>query len=535
MTPLAQESSTDLDRLPPALAELVRRPKRLSAQKLWSALEQSEKTAALESFARRPADRRKLVKVVAAARNFRENTITRWDNSKIVQWVTPLKLENWLANSLLRAMHVQRRREMLAYFLDALGLPNQDGVPLEDGEKFPGHDPGESVVHAAANDLVVEHGLRRVLVYFLTLTLQRVPFATHLASWMDELSEPVGTDSEAEMEAIAPEGEEGGETESDPARHRSFTTLDRMLIEAMVDSKQGVVGSLEEDEVDDAVDEFVNLNGREHHRYFHVGFRDVLFDRLPSRQLPARNKNRERWYWAGAILGWARVESWADIVAAYDQNQVVRSLGDGADFATDEAARHVVHALKQGGRSAEVANFVQVKAFFSSPVSSTRLFQEMLSIGTALLRRGDVGEAQAVLDVLVRAAHELEMDGVAPASPLLVTARRRRAHCLQRLLEHNQARRILQELLTLDPGPNHRSMVHADLGLLAGKFNSLEDVCLPRHGSELPDFLDRLQEGREHFRKAAESGRAVFGSWALLSRCPVARREGTGSWQRRLR
>lgn len=504
MTSSKPASSSTLDLLPPALAGLVRRPKRLSAQKLWNALEKSERSSALESFIRTPKDRKKLVRIVADARNFREDTIARWDNSRIVQWAEPLKLENWLANSLLHAMHVERRREMLAYFLDALSIPNEDGVPIEDGEDegFTRDDPGEPVVHAAANELVAEHGLRRVVVYFLTLVLQQVPFATHLWSWMDELSEPVGTASQAGTEAMP---QEGTETESDPARHRSFTTLDRILIEAMVDSKQGVVGSLEEDEVDDAVDEFVNLNGRRQHSYFHLGFRDILFDRPPSQRLPASNKNRERWYWAGAILGWARVESWAKIVAAYDDNQVVQGLGDGTDFATDEAARHVVNALKQEGRPAEVVNFVQINALLSSPASSPRLFQKMLSIGTELLSHGDVGEAQAVFDVLVRAAQRLEAEGVAPASPLFVTARRRRAHCLQRLLEHNQARRILEELLTLDPGSNHRAMVHADLGLLAGKFNSLEDVCLPLHKSDLPDFLDRLHEGREHYRKAAES------------------------------
>jgi len=180
MTSREPTSSSNLGLLPPALAELVQRPKRLSAQRLWGALEKNEKSAALATFTRTPEDRRKLVRVVAAARNFRENTITHWDNSKIVQWAQPLKLENWLAGSLLHAMHVERRREMLAQFLNAIGIPNQDGVPVEDDEQFGRRDPGDSVVHAAANDLVVEHGLRRVVVYFLTLASQRVPFEAHL-------------------------------------------------------------------------------------------------------------------------------------------------------------------------------------------------------------------------------------------------------------------------------------------------------------------------------------------------------------------
>ncbi len=47
-------------------------------------------------------------------------------------------------------------------------------------------------------------------------------------------------------------------------------------------------------------------------------------------------------------------------------------------------------------------------------------------------------------------------------------------------------------------------MVQADLGLLAGKFNSLEDVCLPRDKDGLHDLLDRLREGQANFQEAVK-------------------------------
>ena len=505
MTSLQLTSSGNIDRLPPALVGLVKRPKRLSAQKLWNALEKSEKSAALESFVRRPEDRRKLVGIVADRRNFRENTISCWENSKIIRCAQLLKLANPLAKRLLREMHVERRREMLAHFLNALGVPNNDGVLVAStGERgFKTRDLEETAVHDAANDLAEEHGLRRVVVYFLTLAMDGVPFVDHLLSWMDGLSQPAEPDAQTDLAIVSQDEDEEAESENDPARHRSFTTLDRLLVYALVDSKQGVVGSLDEDEIDDAVEEFVSLNRARQHSHFHLGLRDVLFGRSPGKALAAPNRKRERWYWAGAIQGWARLESWADIVTAYDANAIIRSLGDGADFATDAAAGHVIRALRHEGRSGEVADFGKVEGLTSSPA----LFQEMLNTGTRLLRSGDAADARNTFDRLMEVVRILEEreQGFAPAYRPFLTVRRRRAHCLQRLLEHDRARRLLEDLLDLDPDPNHLAMVHADLGLLAGRFNSLEDVCLPREKEELLDHIDRLREGREHFRRSVEN------------------------------
>ena len=508
MTSPSAASSRNLDRLSSALVKLVKRPRRLSAQELWNVLEKEEKSAALQSFIRRPENRRKLVAIVADRRNFREDTVVRWENSKIIQWTQPLKLENPVANRLLHEMHLERRREMLAHFLNALGVPNNDGVLTasngEPGFEIPNLE--ESAVHEAANDLVEEHGLRRVVVYFLTLAMDRVPFITHLWTWMDGLSEPAEPDTQTDLAVMPQDDEEDDEeveSEDDPGRHRSFTTLDRLLVYALVDSKQGVVGSLDEDEIDDAVEEFVSLNGRRQHSYFHVGLRDVLFGRSPGQALSTSNRDRERWYWAGVIQGWARLESWADIVAAYDANAIIRSLGNGRDFATDAAAGHVVRALRHEGRPGEVADFGKVEGL----TSSRFLLQEMLNTGTRLLRNGDAAGARNVFDRLMEVVrfHEERESGFPAAYQPFLTVRRRRAHCLQRLLEHDRARRLLEDLLDLDPDLNHLAMVHADLGLLAGRFNSLEDVRLPRKKEELRDHVDRLREGTEHFQRSVEN------------------------------
>lgn len=505
--PLVGDSPSpgEIHALPPTLAALIAAPKRLSARRLWRALEDGEKASALKEHILQRKARDALVQSVAEARNFRTKTVRGWNDNKIVEWTLRVTPDNPLARELLHTLHVARRREMLAQFLDSLDIPNDDGIrPTGPEDERPGSGPAEADVHSAADDLAREHGLRRVVVYFLTAAILEEPYTAHLISWLTALSPDAAPPDVASSDAESAPAldDEVEEEEGDPARHRSFTTLDRLLIEAMVDARQDVVGSLEEDEVDDAVDEFVSLNRSRQHSYFHVGLRDVLFKGGASAELPAPSEERVRWYWAGSIMGWVRSESSADIVAAYEAHASVRSLGDGADFATRAAAPHVVHALARERRGGEVAGFVQVRALLRFP----QLFRTMLEVGTNSLRRGEESDARAIFDRLMEAVRALEDEGHPPAFRPFLTVRRRRAHCLQRALEHDRARRGLEELLDLDFDPNHRAMVHADLGLLAGRFNRLEDVSLPTSRDGLQDFADRLSEGIEHFERSVEGG-----------------------------
>ena len=87
-----------------------------------------------------------------------------------------------------------------------------------------------------------------------------------------------------------------------------MTSLDRLLIQAILDAAQGVSGALSRDEVDRAVEEFVRLNGRRALSYYHAGFRDTVFGESPAPEGPALDRDGKRFYWAGAIQGWARTD-----------------------------------------------------------------------------------------------------------------------------------------------------------------------------------------------------------------------------------
>ena len=65
-----------------------------------------------------------------------------------------------------------------------------------------------------------------------------------------------------------------------------FTTLDGLMINAIVDARQGIVGTLNDDEIDSAVGGLLQLDGRRDHSYFLAGFRDAMFERQPTRKLP---------------------------------------------------------------------------------------------------------------------------------------------------------------------------------------------------------------------------------------------------------
>ena len=393
---------------------------------------------------------------------------------------------------------------MVKGFLSALGVAHDEGIvgSIDDV------DASEEVVRSASGAIADEYGDRAAAVYLLALLHWRAPAGKKARAWLRELCETLTETPGPEADAShAPEPETADSSEEeiegaqdDPSRQRSFTTLDRLLILAAVDTAQGIEGSLSKDELEDAVDELVKLNGRRHQSYFHAGFRDVLLDRPVAEELPAENQSRLRWYWTGAIQGWARRKRWDCIVREYANNPVVRELGSGSNTASEAAVRHVVEALRRQGQTVEIARYVKVGALVKEP----RLFAMLLDAASELLRKGDAATARPIFELLLKARSKLEERGVSPAQRLLLDAHRRAAHCLRQLQEHDRARTLLMQLLREDPDPNIHAMVYADLGLMEGGFDGLEEVALPLRRDELDGVLERLARGVGHFRKSVE-------------------------------
>ena len=247
------------------------------------------------------------------------------------------------------------------------------------------------------------------------------------------------------------------------------------------------------------------MNGRRQQSFFHAGFRDALFDMPSPTHLPAQNKERARWYWSGAIQGWARSELWERIADLYDSNSIVRELGDGTDGASRGAGLCIAEALWRTGRTAELHVFVD-------PALARRpnVHELLLEAGTESLRLRNAGVARSIFALLME-SHESRRAG----GPLLRdvrTVRRRMAHCMRLLGEHQGAEELLRGLLVDDRNQDIHAMVHADLGLLKGRFSLLDEVRIPGDNAARNDIVDRLRAGEDHFRDAVAIADAAYSS-----------------------
>lgn len=412
------------------------------------------------------------------------------------------------------------RREMLSTYLDALGVPHADGT-LD-----PGYDSeaGPDEVAAAAGRLLDAFPPDDLTVYLVALTVEHPRLATGLPEWLrahlltapepqDAASDAPEPDEEAETREPELIREARGDDPQEPGTSGTpFTALDRLLIRAVVDSEQKVLGSLGRIALDDLVDEVVELSSQRHVSYFHRGFLDALTDRRCFENLPAENASRRAWYASGWISGMVRKNRYEPLVELHDEGPALEGLRDFLEPA-HLALPHVFDALCRAGRPSEAVATLPTSLLVQRPVHIKKLVEE----GTRLLRSDQAESARPLFDRLGEVVRELEAEGEPTTEPFFLEVRRRRAHCYRQLGEGEKARRLLERLLTEDPDPGVRAMVLADLGLLDAGYRSLSDVTLWRTKSEAADVRDALAKGEARFAAsvAIPSRRASHGAWPL--------------------
>ena len=512
----------------PLLGRMAEDTDRLTASGMWKALRPDERAlAARYVLEGKGKNRKALVSMIAVARRVRPETVRKWPDGRLAgEFKTAFSLEAKLVSSLLEQLHATGRRAMVGRFDDLLGANLRNGLPSSAAPIVAQEDE----LHAAADRLAGEYGVRNAVLYLLVLVLRRALDAGHLRSWTRGLAnraeawDAVGTGGAGARpgrdQALAsgaaqtspPSPDATPAPPADPAQDQhdradpappgspaSMTSLDRLLTQAILDTAQDMSGALSRDEVDRAVEEFVRLNGRRPLSHYHAGFRDTVFGQSTAAEDgPALDRDGQRFYWAGAIRGWARTASWPSIVREYDGRNVVRGLGDGSDLASAQAFGPTVRALADEGRMDELARFVQ------TPALSGRLdlYELLLDAAIGRLRVEDPVQARPVLDLLVKAAEAMEGDGASARTPVLLEARRRQAQCLRQLNEHQGAAAALQALLKLGPDARMRALVHADLGLVASGMGALWEVRLPVARDDLEMVVEKLSLGEDNFRKA---------------------------------
>ena len=443
-----------------------------------------ERTVAATAYLEANPDRRQdVAEGVAGARHFRPQTVARWPVDKLaahVARIRPPRQEATLA--VLRALHIHTRGPLMSAVLDALGVPNEGGIA--DQDDLDGVEIDVDRLQAAVDAATQVGDRRQVLTYLLTLVLYGWSASPVVVEWIQRLEEDDPPPPEAE-----PELDEAAPAPPPPEDVDEFATLDRQMIYAIVDAAQGIEGALGADAIDDVVEELLHLNGRRHRSYFHAGFRDVLFERSLGGGSPADNRSRSRWYWAGVVQGLARSEAWDRIADLLDGEAALAELGDGSDGASHAATRYLAQALFRVGRPAEVPAFVSVRSLQPWP----EVFVTLLHEGTEVLRSDRAAEAKGVFDRLAEVDAEASEDLI--DERWLREAKRRHAHCLRQVGEFHGARTVLEEILANDPGANETAMVHADIGLVDGRFRRLADVRPPRTRAELDVFVEALTRG----------------------------------------
>lgn len=174
----------------PALAALAAAPSATTVRKLWRALTAEERALGIDASL--ADDQNGWVK--AATRNaiatklkFRPQTIATWPRAKLVGEAARLPLDDvQLLSAYLIDLHLGHRRPMMAAFLDALGIDNDDGRIDSEMTNVPAQDAG--TLSAAADDLASRFSADDMATYFLTLLLQDNATWGALAGWLESRS-----------------------------------------------------------------------------------------------------------------------------------------------------------------------------------------------------------------------------------------------------------------------------------------------------------------------------------------------------------
>ena len=151
-----------------------------AAAQLWASLEPEDRLASARSLythdwgeapTRREADF-----AIMQGMRFRESAVRQLSVDKRASYVArSIRPTDSLAGSMLLALHLEQRRNMLSAFLDAMKIPHNNGLIAEDHDMKP---PSAAALAKAAKTLRGQFPAEEVELYLATLfVLDRVTWA----------------------------------------------------------------------------------------------------------------------------------------------------------------------------------------------------------------------------------------------------------------------------------------------------------------------------------------------------------------------
>jgi hypothetical protein len=173
--------------LRPSLAALAAEPKSTTIRKLWKALTPEERAAAVTASL--ADDENGWVKTttrgaIAGALKFRPQTVATWPRQKMIAEAARLPLDDaQLLSAYLVDLHLGTRRPMMAAFLDAIGVPHENG--RIDTEASGPIEVSPEKLSAAADELTRQFPADEVATYFLTLLLQDAETWGGAIGWLE--------------------------------------------------------------------------------------------------------------------------------------------------------------------------------------------------------------------------------------------------------------------------------------------------------------------------------------------------------------
>lgn len=420
---------------------------------------------------------------------------------------------------MLAPFHLNRRRELMGFCLDAWGIKHDDGA-LDGTQSAPSPDEARRVFPLALQRFPESH----VRTYFAAQgylaaggwrdafwPLLDEPAASPLAAIADKLPEAppdagMCASIAQEAEALLPQAAPAERTilseiveqpKPGPAEPSRLVTLDRLLISESVRAVAGEIGALTIDQIQDAVDELVAANSRRYQSYFHRGYIDGLLERPLAFFGTEMNAQRKVWVLAGYITARTRDGDYGGIIRTVkDFPDVFAAFADpAAEEAARAGVRLVIDAFAAQRASVELAGFISHDVLQNA---GEQAYLGLLELARDLYRSRSAVEADRLLEILEQTAGPLTVP-----SEILNEVLRRRAQCRKAVGAFSIAIDVFEGILP-ECGPEMRSSVLCDIGLARGSFKWLVEVRPPKEQKHVSELLRRLGQGNREFSEALQ-------------------------------
>jgi hypothetical protein len=482
---------------------------------VWDGLSAEERLEASEAFLTDAGNHKKIIRPLSRKVNFREVALQRqsleWKAKKLAAYMLSSELIGHL-DDVLKCLHFEKRRDLMIAFLDAAGIPHNNGGI--DGEID--QPPDNERLVAGYKAVRLDYPRDVILTYFRTLLALEGDGGTWqaLPSLLARIEEETCTED-------TPTGRVQQEPEAQgtlPESSEEFTSLDNLLIQTIVHTALQIEGAPSREQLDDLTGELLSLSGTRKRSFFHRGFYDAIFSEDVCAAHEGENVESRLWYVAGAVMGWTRRKKTELVVDFFSKEATLLE-----EIVADQNSSRIrmllpvlYPACRDHGLHSTAVGLLQQGLPKLEGRRWFDLCRSVLADSAAFLREGDAASALAYLETLPEPDFSQEniSSRFASFGRRLI---RKKAQCLQ-MLGHMEAAE--ERLKFLSEFGDFEESIEAvtDLGLIVGGFESIYRI-LPMSDREIYiTKVKALERGRNLFENATNRERGPQESRARNAR-----------------